>query len=490
MSCPSDGLFGNLRTNADMLRATRRQFLGHAARGIGSMALASLLNDGKTDATSAGVDLLGSTLSPTHFAPRAKRVIFLYMAGGPSHLETFDYKPALERLDGTPMPESFTKGEEIAQLQGEELKCMRPIFPFARHGQSGQEISSVLPHTAKIADDLCIVRSMVTDQINHDPAHTFMNSGTAISGRPSMGAWLLYGLGSESQNLPGFIVLTSKGGRNPQPISTRHWHSGFLPSKHQGVYFQSTGDPVHFVANPPGITRHRQRHVIDAVNALNEIHHEAIDDDEVATRIAQYEIAFRMQTSVPDLVDISDEPQHVLDAYGVDGADGSFAFNCLLARRLAERGVRFIQLYHRGWDHHNDIEKFMKVCSGHCDQATAALVSDLKARGMLEDTLVVWGGEFGRTPMVQENKGGPGRDHHKNAFSIWMAGGGIRPGMTYGATDDLGYNAVEEVVTVHDFHATMLHQLGVDHKKLTYRFQGRDFRLTDVAGNVVHKIIA
>jgi hypothetical protein len=483
-------MYDHIRTNAEMLRSTRRQFLGQTARGIGSMALASLLSDGQAFADPKVERPWRGVVDPTHFAPKAKRVIYLYMSGGPSHLETFDYKPELERLDGSPMPESFTKGEEIAQLQGEELKCMRPLFSFAKHGQSGQEISSVLPHTAKIADDICIVRSMVTDQINHDPAHTFINTGTATSGRPSMGAWLLYGLGTESQNLPGFIVLTSKGGRNPQPISSRHWHSGFLPSKYQGVYFQSTGDPVHYVGNPPGVTSGRQRDVIDAVNALNGIHHEAIEDDEVSTRIAQYEMAFRMQTSVPDLVDISKEPQHVLDSYGVEGADGSFAFNCLLARRLAERGVRFIQLYHRGWDHHDDLKKYMNICSGYCDQATAALVNDLKQRGMLEDTLIVWGGEFGRTPMVQTSKGKPGRDHHKNAFSMWMAGGGIKPGITHGATDELGYNSVEDVVTVHDFHATMLHQLGIDHKRLTHRFQGRDFRLTDVAGNVVRDIIA
>lgn len=489
MKCPSDSLHANLKTNEDLLRATRRQFLGHAARGIGTMALASLLRPGKAAALSPRVEPWRGIIQPTHGIPRAKRIIFLYMAGGPSHLETFDHKPALAKFDGQPMPESLTNGEEIAQLQGQALKCMRPLFPFARHGESGQEIASVLPHTARIADDICIVRSMVTDQINHDPAHTFMNSGTAISGRPSMGAWLLYGLGSECDNLPGFIVLTSRGGRSPQPISARQWHSGFLPSKFQGVYFQSTGDPVHYVGSPPGITRGRQRDTVDAVQALNTLHHEAIDDDEVATRIGQYEMAFRMQTSVPDLVDISDEPQHILDAYGVTGADGSFAFNCLLARRLAERGVRFIQLYHRGWDHHNDLERFMNICAGHCDRASAALVTDLKQRGLLEDTLVIWGGEFGRTPMVQEDKGAPGRDHHKNAFSLWMAGGGIKPGITHGATDEFGYHAVEDIVSVHDFHATLLHQMGIDHKKLTYRFQGRDFRLTDVSGEVVHNII-
>lgn len=489
MACPDDKFCNRSYSDAEMLFATRRQFLGSAARGIGTMALASLLGRGAS-ANSITPDQWQGITNPTHVAPRAKRVIFLYMSGGPSHLESFDYKPALERLHGQPMPESFTKGEEIAQLQGQELKCMRPLFPFKKCGESGQEIASVFRHTEKIADDICIVRSMMTDQINHDPAHTFMNSGTAISGRPSMGSWLLYGLGSECENLPGFIVLTSKGGRNPQPISTRHWHSGFLPSKFQGVYFQSVGDPVHYVGNPPGVTPDRQRDVVDAVQALNGIHHEAIDDDEIATRIEQYEVAFRMQTSVPDLVDISDEPQHIRDMYGVESADGSFAFNCLLARRLAERGVRFIQLYHRGWDHHNDLERFMHICTEHVDQATAALVTDLKQRGMLDDTLIVWGGEFGRTPMVQENKGAPGRDHHKNGFSLWMAGGGMKPGTTYGATDELGYNAVENVVTVHDFHATMLHQLGIDHKKLTYRFQGRDFRLTDVHGNVVHDIIA
>ena len=490
MPCPTDKLYQDIRTNEDLLRATRRQFLGQAARGIGSMAFASLLHRDSA-AAPVKVEQWPGLISPPHFVPRAKRVIFLYMAGGPSQFETFDYKPELERLDGAPMPQSFTAGQEIAQLQGMELRCMRPRFSFARHGNSGQEISSVLPHIASIADDICIVRSMVTDQINHDPAHTFMNSGTAISGRPSMGAWMLYGLGSACENLPGFIVLTSRGGRSPQPVSTRQWHSGFLPGKFQGVYFQSQGSPVHYSASPPGITEARQRYVVDAVQALNGLHHEAIDDDDIATRIGQYEMAFQMQTSVPDLVDISDEPQHVLDAYGVKGADGSFGFNCLLARRLAERGVRFIQLYHRGWDHHDDLERYMNICAGHCDRASAALVNDLKQRGMLEDTLVIWGGEFGRTPMIQaENKDKPGRDHHKNAFSMWMAGGGIQPGMTYGATDELGYNSVENVVSVHDFHATLLHQMGIDHKKLTYRFQGRDFRLTDVAGKVVHGILA
>jgi hypothetical protein len=475
-----------------LLQETRRQFLGRATRGIGSMALASLLTPGmlRADAATPQLEKWSGITNPTHFAPRAKRIIYLYMAGGPSHLESFDYKPELARLNGQPMPESFTKGEEIAQLQGQELKCMGAVHDFARYGQSGQEISSVFPNIATLADDMCIIKSMKTDQINHDPAHTFMNSGTAISGRPSMGSWLLYGLGSECDNLPGFVVLTSKGGRNPQPLASRQWHSGFLPSKFQGVPFQSVGDPVHYVSRPAGITQSRQRDIVDAVQGLNEIHNDSVDDPEIATRISQYEMAFRMQTSVPNLIDISDEPQHILDMYGTDGADGSFAFNCLLARRLAERDVRFIQLYHRGWDHHNDIEMYMEKCAGFTDQATAALVNDLKQRGMLDDTLIIWGGEFGRTPMVQGNKGGPGRDHHKNGFSIWMAGGGIKGGISHGETDELGYNAVKDVVTVHDFHATLLHQMGIDHKKLTHRFQGRDFRLTDVHGNVVRDILA
>jgi len=474
-----------------ILQQTRRQFLGRTAKGIGTMALASLLDPGLLSADASTPERWTGVTNPTHHPAKAKRIIYLYMAGGPSHLETFDYKPALRQLDGQPMPESFTKGEQLAQLQGAELKCMGSQFDFARYGNSGQEISTLLPNIATLADDMCIIRSMKTDQINHDPAHTFMNSGTAISGRPSMGSWLLYGLGSECENLPGFIVLTSLGkGRSPQPLSSRQWHSGFLPSKFQGVKFQSTGDPVHFVSNPPGITPGQQRDIVDSVNALNTIHDAHVDEGEIATRISQYELAFRMQTSVPDLVDISDEPQHILDAYGTQGADGTFAFNCLLARRMAERGVRFIQLYHRDWDHHNDLKHFMQGCANDVDKATAALVNDLKQRGMLEDTIIVWGGEFGRTPMVQGNKGGPGRDHHMNGFSIWMAGGGIKGGITHGETDELGYKSVKDIVTVHDFHATLLHQMGIDHKKLTFRYQGRDFRLTDVFGNVVTPILA
>ncbi|MFP6595961.1 MAG: DUF1501 domain-containing protein [Candidatus Hydrogenedentota bacterium] len=452
-------------------------------KGLGAIALTSLLG-GKAAATESATQ---GVLDALHFAPKAKRVIFLYMAGGPSHLETFDYKPELEKLDGKPMPDSFTKGQPIAQLQGAELKCMGPTFPFSKHGESGQEITSILPHTAKIADDICIIRSMQTEQINHDPAHTFMNTGTSISGRPSMGSWLTYGLGNGSENLPGFIVLTSKGGGQGQPIAARQWHSGFLPSRHQGVQFQSSGDAVLYLGNPDGVDAKRQRDVVDTIRSLNSQFDSAINDPEIATRISQYEMAFKMQTSVPDLVDVSDEPQHVLDLYGVsEVSDGSFAANCLLARRMAERGVRFTQLYHRGWDHHSKLRSDIQVASKLVDQTSAALVIDLKQRGMLDDTLVIWGGEFGRTPMAQ----GDGRDHHIKGFSLWMAGGGIKPGITYGETDELGYNAEVNKVHVHDFHATLLHQLGINHKKFTYRFQGRDFRLTDVHGRIVHDIIA
>ena len=451
----------------------RRAFLGATGLGLGSLALSSIARAGA---------------SPLSWPARCKRVIFLCMAGGPSHLETFDHKPELAKLHGQPMPKSFTEGQQIAQLQGKanELKILGPQHEFARHGKSGQKIASVLPHIAsKIADDICIVRSMQTEQINHDPAHTFMNTGTAISGRPSMGSWATYGLGSENQNLPGFVVLTSVGGGQSQPIAARQWHSGFLPSQYQGVRLRSKGDPVLYVNSPDGVTPTRQRDVIDAVRQMNQIGNQTFRDAELDARISQYEMAFRMQMSVPDLVDLSDEPQHVMDLYGTTGADGSFASNCLMARRLAERGVRFIQLYHRGWDHHGGIKKGIEHTAKLVDQASAALVVDLKQRGLLDDTLVVWGGEFGRTPMAQGN----GRDHHIKAFSIWMAGGGIQPGSNFGATDELGYNAVENVVHVHDFHATMLHLMGIDHEKFTYRHQGRDFRLTDVHGRVMNDIL-
>ncbi len=468
------------------LHETRRTFFRRAAMGVGGVALSSLLNPfAALGKSKIAADKWDGVIVPLHLPARAKRVIFLCMAGGPSHLETFDDKPKLAELHGKPMPESFTKGQPIAQLQGQKLNCFGPQYSFVSRGKSGQKISESFPHIGSIADDICIIRSMHTEQINHDPAHTFMNTGTSISGRPSMGSWLTYGLGSDCENLPGFVVLTSSGGGQDQPISSRQWHSGFLPSRFQGVHFHSKGDPVLYIKNPPGISSEIQRDVIDAANSLNRKLNNEIDDPEIATRISQYEMAFKMQSSVPGLMDISDEPQSVLDMYGTKGGDGTFAANCLLARRLAERGVRFIQLYHRGWDHHSGIKKGIETTSGLVDKASAALVKDLKQRGMLDDTLVVWGGEFGRTPMGQ----GDGRDHHIKGFSIWMAGAGVNGGMSYGNTDELGYNAVENPVHVHDFHATMLHLLGVDHKKLTYRFQGRDFRLTDVSGEVVKAIL-
>ena len=471
------------------LLLARRAFLGRMASGLGSLALASLLEPRLFAGDATGtikIPHYNGAIKPRHFAPKIKRVIWLYMAGGPSHLETFDYKPKLAEMNGQPMPESFTKGQPIAQLQGAKLKCMAPQHPFKKCGRSGQEISSIFPRLSKLADDLCIVRSMRTEAINHDPAHTFMNTGMTISGRPSMGSWLWYGLGSECDNLPGFVVLTSLGKfGQAQPIAQRQWHSGFLPSSFQGVEFRSTGDPVLYVNNPGGVTARRQRDVVDTTQALNQLYNEEADDPEVLTRIRQYEMAFRMQTSVPGLMDLSSETRETLDLYGTKGGDGSFASNCLLARRLAERGVRFIQLYHRDWDHHGSIKHHIEMTAREVDQGAAALLIDLKRRGLLDETLVVWGGEFGRTPMAQ----GDGRDHHIKGFSMWLAGGGIKPGLTYGATDDLGYNAVENVVEVHDLHATILHLFGVDHERLTYLFQGRQFRLTDVSGKIVKEIL-
>jgi len=468
---------------------TRRTFLNRGAYGLGGIALACLLNPAASVAAAAVEEKWRGVVNPTHFPPRARRIIHLCMAGGPSHLESFDNKPALKKIDGEPFPESFTKGQQLAQLQGAKLKALAPFCEFKRWGKSGQEISTLFPFIGGLADDICIVRSMHTEQINHDPAHAFMNSGTSIKGRPSMGSWLLYGLGAESDNLPGFVVLTSQGGTGAQPVSARQWSSGFLPSKFQGIMFQSKGDPVHYVGNPEGVCQSTQRQIIEEVNRLNGFLAQDHFDPEIQTRISQYELAFRMQSSVPELSDFKSEPASVLDLYGVKHpGDGSFASNCLLARRLAERGVRFIQLYHRAWDHHGDIAHQMPIAAKEVDQASAALVQDLKQRGMLEDTLVIWGGEFGRTPMGQ----GSGRDHHINAFSIWMAGGGVKPGITWGQTDELGYKFVEDdqQMHVHDLHATMLYLCGIDHKRLTYRYQGRDFRLTDVSGEIAHGVVA
>ncbi len=466
----------------------RRSFLSRTACGIGAAALSTLLRR-DIRAAEAGANSLASRglINPLHLVPKAKRVIFLTMAGGPSHLESLDYKPKLAEMHGQPMPESFTKGQPIAQLQGAQLKCFGPQHPFKKYGQSGQEICELFPQIGSVADDICIIRSLRTGAINHDPAHTFMNTGTTISGRPSMGAWLTYGLGADTDNLPGFCVMTSTGkfGQS-QPIASRQWSAGFLPSKYQGVELRAKGDPVLYVTRPAGVSLAQQEDVVAAAGQLNRLAGDAVHDPEIATRVAQYELAFRMQTSVPELVDISDEPQSVLDLYGTPGADGTFAANCLLARRLAERGVRFIQLYHRDWDHHGGIKEHMAGTAKEVDQACAALITDLKNRDMLKDTLIVWTGEFGRTPMAQGN----GRDHHMKGFSVWLAGGGIKGGVSHGATDELGYNAVDNIVEVHDLHATLLHLLGIEHERFTYRWQGRDFRLTDVSGHVVQPILA
>jgi hypothetical protein len=475
-------LFDQLKT-----QASRRSFLNRSACGIGSVALASLLSAPQSRGASYNGGGLAGFVNPRHIAPKAKRVIYLYMAGGPSHLETLDFKPKLLEMSGKAMPDSFTKGQPIAQLQNQALKCFAPQHEFKRFGKSGQEIASVFPHIGSVADDICIVRSMVTEAINHDPAHTFMNTGTSISGRPSMGSWLWYGLGSEAENLPGFVVLTSTGGSGQkQPIASRMWHSGFLPSKYQGVHFRSKGDAVLYLGNPRGVTAGQQRDVIDTISKLNRLEDRIVADPEIETRISQYEMAFKMQTSVPGLMDLAEESKSTLEMYGTQGADGSFAANCLLARRLAEKGVRFIQVYHRDWDHHGGLKDGISTIAREVDQPAAALIKDLKQRGMLDDTLVVWGGEFGRTPMAQGN----GRDHHIKGFSLWMAGGGIKGGITHGSTDELGYNAVENIVHVHDLHATMLQLLGIDHKRLTVKTQGRDFRLTDVSGDIVQGILA
>ena len=472
------------------LGINRRSFLERSAYGLGTLALASLLNPRLLAAeTPAREGHWKGVVNPPHFPVRAKRVIHLCMAGGPSHLESFDYKPELKRIHGQPFPESFTKGQQLAQLQNTVLKARGPFVEFKKHGASGQEISDLFPHIAGIADDICIVRSMHTEQINHDPAHAFMNTGTTIKGRPSMGSWLLYGLGAETDNLPGFIVLTSRGKSGLQPVSARQWSSGFLPSRFQGILFQSRGEAVHYVGNPEGVCQSAQRQVIEEINRLNGFLAEERVDPEIQTRISQYELAFRMQSSVPELTDMSKESKATLELYGLkEPGDGTFASNCLLARRLAERGVRFIQLYHRAWDHHGEIEKDMPGAARDVDQASAALVTDLKQRGLLKDTLIIWGGEFGRTPMGQ----GTGRDHHINAFSIWLAGGGIKGGLTWGQTDELGYRYIEDEqqMHVHDLHATMLYLCGIDHQRLTYRYQGRNFRLTDVSGQVAKGMVS
>jgi hypothetical protein len=466
---------------------TRRVFLGRASQGLGAVALGSILQPRLLAESAARSRGVAGVVHPLHVAAKARRVIWLSMAGGPSHLETFDPKPKLVEMHGKPMPESFTRGKQIAQLQGQKLVCYGPQLPFRRFGKSGVELCSLFTHLGSVADEICWVRSMTSEAINHDPAHMFMNTGSQIAGRPSMGSWVTYGLGTEAENLPGFVVLTSlgRGGQN-QPIAARQWAAGMLPSRYQGVHLRGKGDPVMYLGVPAGVTRERQHEVVRTINELNRHHDTVVDDPEIATRIAQYEMAFQMQASVPELMDTASEPASVQALYGCKPGDGSFASNCLLARRLAERGVRFIQLYHKDWDHHGEVKQGVEFKAAEIDRACMALITDLKQRDMLKDTVIVWAGEFGRTPMSQ---GGSGRDHHNAGFTVWMCGGGLRPGMVYGATDELGYSAVDSPVDVHDLHATILHQLGVDHTRLSVKFQGLDVRLTGIAGRVIRDII-
>lgn len=475
---------------------SRRRFLAEISLGMGSVALASLLDPGRIFGTGAAAGIPDPLpLGVPHFAPRAKRVIYLFQSGGPSHLELFDYKPMLEKMHGQEIPPSvrgtgpltgMTSGQGSLPLAGSQ-------FRFAQHGKSGAWMSELLPHMAGIVDDLCIVRSMHTDEINHDPAITFFQTGSNRTGRPPIGSWLSYGLGSENQNLPAFCVLLSRGRNGDQPLYSRLWGSGFLPSVYQGVQFRSGKDPVLYLNDPEGLDPETRRRMLDGLKGLNGIQQDEYADPEIATRISQYELAFRMQTSVPDAMDVSGETDATYDLYGPDSrTPGTFAANCLLARRLAERDVRFVQLYHQGWDQHGNLPKQITTMTQSVDQASAALVKDLKQRGLLEDTLVIWGGEFGRTSYCQGvlTKENYGRDHHREGFSMWVAGGGTRPGTVYGETDDFGYNIASNPVHVHDFQATMLHLMGLDHEKLTYKYQGRRFRLTDVSGKVIKGMLA
>ncbi len=475
---------------------TRRNLLKVAGYGVGSLALSAMLSESSFAAFQKQKTARTDPFAPKlpHFAPKAKRVIYLFMAGAPSQLDLFDRKPLLQKHNGEPIPPEFVKGERFAFIKGTPRLLGSP-HEFTKSGKCGHEISNILPHLQKVADDITIVRSMHTDQFNHAPAQLFMNTGSALPGRPSAGSWLTYGLGSECENLPGFVVLIS--GHNNPDGGKSCWSGGFLPSVYQGVEFRSKGDPVLYVSDPEGIRPATRREELDALKDLNKMRENVVGDPEIETRIAAYEMAYKMQTSVPDLMDISKEPKEVHELYGTEPGQASFANNCLLARRLVERGVRFVQLYHRGWDHHGEAEfddlthGLPKLCK-ETDKAAAALITDLKRRGLLDETLVVWTGEFGRTPMNEARDGSKfmGRDHHPHAYSIWMAGGGIKPGMAYGSTDELGYNVATDGLHVHDLNATILHLMGLDHTKLTYKFQGRNFRLTDVHGEVATKLIS
>ncbi len=476
----------------------RRHFFGNSAKGIGAAALASLIGKEShaNESTKPPADPLNGTLSRFHHPVKAKRIIYLFQSGAPSQQDLFDHKPLLQKHAGEDMRDHFDMTQRVTGMTAgqQTFPLAGTKFAFSKHGKSGTEMSELLPHIAGISDDICLVRSMYTEAINHDPAITFFQTGHQLAGRPSMGSWLSYGLGSANKNLPEFVAMVSRGTGRPncQPLYDRLWGSGFLPSQYAGVKFMSVGDPVLYLNNPPGFDAKSRRRMLDDLEKLNQEHLDSYRDPEIKTRIEQYEMAYRMQTSVPELTDFSDEPKHILEMYGPDvETRGTYAYNCLLARRMAERDVRFIQLYHMGWDQHFTLPKQL---SGQCkdtDQASAALIKDLKQRGMLDDTLVVWGGEFGRTSYCQGKltKENYGRDHHPRCFSLWMAGGGVKPGITYGATDDFSYNITENPVHVHDLHATMLHQMGIDHEKLTHFFQGRHYRLTDVHGHVVKDIL-
>ncbi len=469
---------------------SRRWFLRDCTVGLGAVALATLMGSSRA-AAGAGLARTNDPMAPKapHFRPRAKRVIYLFMGGAPSQLDLFDLKPALAKYNGKPVPKEVVMGQKYAFIKP-DAALFASDFKFAKHGQCGAEISEALPHLAGVVDELAIVKSMVTDAFNHAPGQVLMQTGSTQFGRPCMGAWVLYGLGSEAQNLPGFVVLNSAGGLSG---GAGLYGSGFLPTVYQGVPFRKSGDPVLFLSNPAGVSDAMQRRTLDLIKDLNQQRLDATGDPEITTRINSFEMAFRMQSSAPELMDVSKESPETLKMYGAEPGKPSFAMNCLLARRLVERGVRFVQLFHEGWDHHSEVVQGIKDQAGKTDQASAALIKDLKQRGLLEDTLVIWGGEFGRTPMVEANADFGrklGRDHHPQAFTVWLAGGGVKPGITIGETDELGFHVIKDKVHVHDLHATILHLLGFDHTKLTFRFQGRDFRLTDVHGELVEKIIA
>ena len=468
------------------LDVTRRHFLGECGVGLGKIALASLLTGAVARGSTAGNALLPKQ---PHFPGKAKRVIHLFMAGAPSQLDLFDYKPELAKLEGKPIPPSVIAGQRYAFIRP-DAAVLGPRFKFAKHGQSGAEISEVLPHLAKIVDEICLVKSVKTDQFNHAPAQIFFNTGFQQPGRPSLGSWVLYGLGAETQELPAFVVMSTGSGISG---GAANWSSGFLPTHYTGTRFRNQGDPILNVSSPDGMDARLQRDTLDLVRTLNERQLREVGDPEIATRISNYEMAFKLQTSAPELMDLKSESKETLDMYGCDPGKPSFARACLLARRMIERGVRFVNIYHEGWDAHTDVTGNSKQNCGKTDQASAALVMDLKQRGLLDETLVIWGGEFGRTPMVETNPSlgrSLGRDHHPQAYTMWLAGGGIKRGLTYGMTDDMGFNAVENPVHVHDMQATILHCLGIDHERLTYRSAGRDFRLSDVHGNVVKGILA